>query len=80
MYPIPYTAVHPTETNVLLALIEVHRRDRRATVRAVAEEAGIAPSSAYLHLTQLRRRGLVAWESAANVWHRTLRPLVAPVG
>lgn len=63
-------------TRVLLALIAVHQRDGRATVRAVARQAGLKTSTTHNQLGYLRRRGLVAWDDGAN---GSLRPLLTPV-
>lgn len=73
--------VHPeltaAQTRVLLALVLVYERDGRATVRSVAEQAGLSsPGSLVRHLRVLRRLGWVTW-----VDHRagTLRPTVARI-
>lgn len=58
---------------VLLALIEVHRRDGRATVRAVATHLHRSLSTTHRSLNVLRHRGLVTWDPNRT---GTLRPLV----
>jgi SOS-response transcriptional repressor LexA len=62
---------------VLAAVVAVHQRDGRATVRTVAEAAGLSsPGTAMRHLRILRRGGWVTW-----VDHRsgTLRPTIQSV-
>lgn len=66
----------PARTRVLLALIRVYQRDGRATVRGVADEAGVHLSTAYTHLCSLLEAGLLARVSKTG---GTLRPLVLPV-
>jgi len=68
--------VTPARTKVLLALIAVHNRDGRATVRSVAAEAGRNVSTTFFHLRHLKAAGLV--ESTA-ISAGTLRPLVEVV-
>ena len=68
--------VAPAPTRVLLALIRVHQRDGRATVRSVAGEAGICFSTAHAHLVRLQGMGLVAQTEGQT---GTLRPTVLPV-
>lgn len=65
-----------TATRVFAALLSVYGSDGRATVRDVADEAGVCVHTAHKHLKCLRAEGLVAFES-----HRagTLRPLYGPV-
>lgn len=50
--------VSPATTEVLLALMRVHQRDGRATVRAVAREACRSVSTTHHHLTFLSDLGL----------------------
>src|SRR5690349_10765266 len=64
------------QTRTLLALVACHRRDGRATVRSVAEEAGRSVMTTYHNLLGLRERDLVTWDEGRT---GTLRPLVAPV-
>lgn len=61
------------QTRCLLALIEIHRRDGRATMRDVAERLDRNLSTVYAHLLRLRRMGLVDWDPSKP---RNLRPLV----
>lgn len=68
--------VNPASTRVLLALVRVHARTGRATVREVAAEAGRSIARTHLHLERLKETGLVAWEVEQD---GTLRPLVAVV-
>lgn len=68
--------VSPAGTEVLLALVAVHARDGRATVRAVAAAAERGVSATHVHLMRLRGLGLVAWDPPRQ---GTLRPLVAAV-
>lgn len=63
----------PANLAVLVALIRVHARDGRATVRTVSLEAGRNISTTHAHLRALRRRGLAGWEDDRV---GTLRPLV----
>lgn len=67
---------HHAATSTLLALLRVYERDGRATVRSVADERGVALSSAYRLLDELRNEGLVTWEDGQA---GTLRPLVSVV-
>lgn len=70
-------AVTPPELRVLIALLKVYERDGRATVRSVAQAAGLrGPGSTLGHLRRLRLRGLVAWEDGRT---GTLRPAVRRV-
>ncbi|MGH9249765.1 MAG: helix-turn-helix domain-containing protein [Acidimicrobiales bacterium] len=61
---------------VLAALMRLQARDGRATVPAVAAEAGVSRANAHGRLVVLRNAGLVAWEPETA---GTLRPLVAPI-
>lgn len=73
----PRDAVPPAETRTLLALLDVYRRDGRATVRSVAAAAGLSSiSTIHGNLAALADRGLVASERARS---GTLRPLVEVV-
>lgn len=47
------------EARVLVALIRVYARDRRATVRAIAAEAGRSVGPTHRALVTLSHRGLV---------------------
>jgi len=68
--------VAPAPTRVMLALIRVYQRDRRATVRTVAVEAGVSVSTAFAHLNRLLEMGLLErTEHQAG----TMRPTVLPV-
>lgn len=67
---------HHAATSTLLALLRVYERDGRATIRAVARERGVALSSAYRSLEELRNKGLVDWQDDHA---GTLRPLVSVV-
>lgn len=62
----------PTKT--LLALIAVHQRDGRATLRTVAEYRGVTFTTIQEQMRRLVRMGLAAQDGAG-----TLRPLVWPV-
>lgn len=65
------------ELRVLLALVHVVERDGRATVRTVADAAGLASkATAHRHLRGLRALGLVTWTPRTL---GTLRPLVRRV-
>ena len=56
----------------LLALIEVHHRDGRATVRTVGDELGLSPQIVHKWLHRLAAFGLVEIGVAGG-----LRPLVS---
>lgn len=73
----PRDAVPDAPTRTLVALIEVYRRDGRATVRSVAAERGHSTSTVHGHLSDLAARGLVASDRFRQ---GTLRPLVEVVG
>ena len=64
----------PHQALVLAALLRVHQRDGRATVRSVAAEAGRTVSTAFKTLNELRQLGLCAWEHGTQ---GTIRPSVA---
>jgi predicted transcriptional regulator len=66
--------IPPESTEVLLALLAVWRRDGRATVRAVAHEAGRGVMATHTQLRCLDEAGLVAMGEAG-----ALRPLVGAV-
>lgn len=66
----------PARTRVLLALLQVYRRDGWASVPAVAETAGVCRSVAHFHLRRLQAEGLVALTPGQQ---GTLRPLVEVV-
>lgn len=63
----------PQTYNVLVALIAVWERDRRATVRDVASEACCSTHTAWRHLRKLRNLGLAQWWPGTA---GTLRPVV----
>jgi hypothetical protein len=63
-------------SRVLAALIRVHARDGRATIRAVADAAGMEKGWVHHRLQELAGEGLVASEPGLT---GTLRPLVAPI-
>lgn len=70
----PFGSVSDAQARVLLAVIRLHQRDGRATVRGIAKETGRALSTVHPALVRLRNRGLVT-----DGEHGTLRPLVWPV-
>lgn len=77
MSPLPPGAITPRHTRLLLATIQVHARDGRATMREVVDAAGYASiGSAHQALHQLRALGLLTWEDGKAA---TLRPLVTVV-
>lgn len=55
------------EHDVLAALVVVHHRDGRATVRTVATEAHRVPSTVHVALARLRWRGLVRWNGPGSL-------------
>ncbi len=63
-------------TGVLRALILLHERDGRATVRDISRATGLTLSATYHRLRKLRRLGLVDWTDNRSA---TLRPLVRRV-
>lgn len=67
----------PAQVATLMALVRVYERDGRATVRAVAAEAGRPLNATHSALVALRDRGFVTWESGKT---GTLRPLLEEVG
>lgn len=74
---LPPGAVSPAQTRLVLAVLAVHQRDGRATVRSVMDEAGLrSPGSLVQRLRSLRDLGLIAWEDGHA---GTLRPGVAVV-
>lgn len=68
--------VSPATTRVLLAVVAVHQRDGRSTIRSVATQAGRCVATTYRHLLRLRDLGLVAWDETKV---GTLRPTVREV-
>ena len=70
----------PSESTLirtLLALVSLHEREGRATVRDLCRERGLrSPGQVHAHLQVLRDEGLVAWEPRRA---GTLRPLVRRV-
>lgn len=68
--------VGPRTTGVLRAVILLHERDGRTTVRGVAAATGLSLSATYHCLRRLRRLGLVAWTDNRSA---TLRPVVRRV-
>ena len=66
----------PARTRVLLALVGLHERDGRATVREIADLVGVSYSTCYAHLKALHRDGFVA---SAPLSGGTLRPLLQVV-
>lgn len=76
----PRGAMPPSRAVVLIALVRVHARDGRATLRSVAAEADLSPSTTYAHLTRLVDDGLVGGFRDGSMG--ALRPLVeaVPIG
>ena len=70
------TVPAPAAVPVLYALCALHQRQARATMRAVAAEAGLSLSCTYHHLHSLRRLGFVEWVAGQS---GTLRPTVRVV-
>lgn len=70
------TAPSPVQTIVLRALLDVHAREGRATVRDVADEAHRSLQSTHQALRALRRGGWVTWDPDTA---GTLRPLCETV-
>ena len=68
--------IYDDELDVLTALIAVYDRDRRATVRSVAAEAGMSTTTTFARLRRLRRLNLATWSPSRR---GTLRPLVSIV-
>ena len=61
----------------LLALIRLHEREGRATVRGLCRERGLkSPGQVHKHLQVLRDWGFVTWDDGM---HGTLRPTVRRV-
>lgn len=74
--PIGAARVTPRQFAILMALIRVHARDRRCTIRTVGAEAGAGVASTWVAIQQLRRLGLADhWPAHAG----TLRPVVRVV-
>lgn len=67
----PWLALQGNAVLVLLALVDEYRIEGRATVRSVAERAGVPLSVTHQHLTTLRDRGFVLWAEGTQ---GTLRP------
>lgn len=59
---------------VMVAVVAVYDREGRATVRGVAEVAGVGVSQTFAALRVLRGLGLVDWTDGCS---GTLRPMVA---
>jgi hypothetical protein len=75
---VPPGAVSSAATRTLVALLSVHQRDGRATVRSVGEEAGHASTgTTHEQLHHLRNLDLLTWDEGRA---GTLRPLVRVVG
>lgn len=72
----PRGALGPGTTRTLLALIRVYERDGRATVRAVAREAGRSIAATHFNLVHLIDWALIDWTMGER---GTLRPLVGRV-
>ena len=73
----PLGAIGLATTRVMLALVRVHARDGRATVRSVAEEAHRGVAVTYRHLGIFSRLGLVdGWGDGIQ---GALRPLVRTI-
>lgn len=68
---LPPGALDPDLTATLTALVTVHERDGRATVRTVATAAGTSAAVAHAHLRQLVDLGL-AEHPAAGALHPTV--------
>lgn len=71
---IPYSAMSPAQTRVLLAVLAT---PVPRTVRSVATAVGLPLATTHGHLADLRRLGFVAWDQGRA---STLRPLVEIVG
>lgn len=70
--------LHPSAIRILVALVRVHARNGRATVRELVEPSGLRSThSVHRHLETLREQGFVAWEDGCA--RGTLRPLVREV-
>lgn len=69
--------VPPAQTRCLLALIRLQALHGSASIGGVADEMGVAKSTAQGHLDRLARAGLVASDAGK---HGTLRALVEVVG
>lgn len=63
----------PALVATMNALLIVHARDGRATVRSVAAARGVTVGPIYEQLSRLRDLGLVAWEDGVG---GSLRPAV----
>lgn len=61
----------PLTVATVNALLIVHAHDGRATVRDVADVAGVSVSTAHQHLVDARELGLVTWTPGRA---GTLRP------
>lgn len=64
-------------TKVLLTLVRLHEMNGRATMREVADGAGLTLKATYSHLKALRDEAYCDWEDGT---FGTLRPLVSEVG
>lgn len=69
--------ISPAATRVMRALLVVHARDGRATVRSVAAEAGRSLGPVHRHLRILSDEGLIA--GFGDGCQGALRPLVSVV-
>ncbi len=69
----PKGAMPAARARVLIALLRVYRRDGRATLRTVADEAGRHHTAVYTQILKLRHDGLVDWTEGET---GSLRPLV----
>lgn len=69
-------AIGDGTTRVLLAFLSLYADEGRVTVREIADELELSPSTVHAHLWTLRRLGLVTWTLGTR---GTLRPAVRPV-
>lgn len=64
-----------TADRVLDAVREVHTRDGRATIRSIAQAAGLSLRPTHTHLRALRDAGLVIFADGKS---GTIRPVTGP--
>lgn len=65
------TRLGDTATRVLGAVLDLHARNGRVTLRAAAKAVGRSPGTVHQSLLDLRAAGLVTWEDGTAA---TLRP------